>query len=75
MKKMMSEYPWYWWALAAVSIIGTVLNVWKLEVCFVIWMVCNGCWLGLHIRMKHWPRVLVDAVYFGLAIYGIFAWS
>lgn len=63
-----------WWAVAVVSIIGTVLNVLKCPWCFAIWSVTNLAWMVVHIRKRLYPQAALFGVYLVLAVWGLVAW-
>lgn len=58
----------------AIALCGTVLNCKKIMACFCLWAVANAMWFGWDVRSGLWPRAILDAVQFGLAIYGIYEW-
>lgn len=62
------------WALAVISLIGTVLNVKKIKYCFYIWTVSNILWLTYDLYIGLYSRALLDVVHLGLALWGIYAW-
>ena len=63
------------WALTAVSLIGTVLNVKKIKYCFYIWTVANILWLAYDIYTGLYSRAVLDAVHLCFAVWGIIAWG
>jgi nicotinamide riboside transporter PnuC len=65
----------YSWILAALSITGTVFNVKKKAVCFYLWATGEIFWMILDFRNNQYGRVFLDAVHFGMAIWGIFSWK
>ncbi len=62
------------WVLTAVSLTGTVLNVKKIKYCFYIWTASNASWFIYDLYIGLYSRAVLDAVYLGLAIWGIYAW-
>ena len=62
------------WALTALSLLGTVLNVKKLRCCFYLWTVANILWLIYDIYIGLYSRALLDTVQLGFAIWGIIEW-
>ena len=62
------------WALAVISLIGTVLNVKKIKYCFYIWTVSNTLWLAYDLYIGLYSRALLDVVHLALALWGIYAW-
>lgn len=63
------------WALAALSIIGTVLNIKKNRASFVIWMVTNSCWAIYDFSIGAYAQGAVFLVYFYLAVWGVIEWA
>ena len=57
------------------AVIGTVLNNQRRRACFYIWLVSNASSLGCHVAMGAYSFALRDAIFFGLAIHGLFAWQ
>jgi len=62
------------WILAALSIVGVVLNIYKNPLCFWIWAFTNFSWIIIDWRAKIYGQAFLFAVYFILAIWGIMAW-
>jgi len=63
------------WIMTGLSIIGTILNIKKLKICFLFWLPTNVFWIIYDIYKGAYPQAVVFAVYFGLAIYGIIEWG
>ncbi len=62
------------WAITAVSLTGTVLNVRKNILCFYLWGVGNIAWLAFDLWSGLFSRAVLDAVQLAFAIWGIIAW-
>jgi hypothetical protein len=62
------------WVVTGLSIIGTVLNIKKKQVSFVIWLFTNTLWLTYDLSIGAYAQSALFAVYVGLAIWGIIAW-
>jgi hypothetical protein len=68
--------------LTVLSIAGVVLNIYKLTICFYLWMGANFGWAILNFTAYRkyreptflWQGILFT-VYFALAIYGIAVWT
>jgi len=63
------------WALAAISLIATFLNARKVRWCFALWIITNAGWSAWHFSIGNHARAVLDACYFGLAIYGWRRWK
>ena len=64
-----------YWATSIAALMGVWLNIQKRVASFWIWSLTNAVWAyadythGLH------AQAVLQAVYFGLSIYGIWRWS
>lgn len=65
----------YGWIVTAICLIGTVLNVKKVQFCFVLWTIGNFLWLILDLYNKVYSRSLLDIIQLVLAIWGYVAWK
>lgn len=63
------------WALTAVSLTGTVLNIRKNIWCFYIWLIGDILWCALDFTSGTYGRALLDFVQVILAICGIVSWK
>lgn len=63
------------WITTAVCLIGTVLNVKKLNACFYLWLLGNILWLCIDIYNGLWSRAILDIVQGILAVWGIIEWK
>lgn len=61
-------------AVVIVGLTGTVLNIRKNRLCFLVWMGSNASLAVGHLAGHHWPLGLQFATYFGLAVWGWFSW-
>jgi len=62
------------WIITILSIIGVILNIYKNKYCFMIWAVTNFAWMVIDYRAGLYSQSLLFAVYFLLAIYGLWKW-
>ena len=62
------------WAVTAVCLAGTVLNVRKNRACFWLWSLGNVAWLAIDLRNDLWSRCVLDLVQLALALWGAYAW-
>jgi len=65
---------WLSYVLAALSLIRTILNIKKIRICFFIWTFTNFSWMVVDIYFKIYAQALLFGVYFGLALWKIYAW-
>ncbi len=63
-----------YWLTAAASLVGVWLNIRKLRSCFAVWLVCNGIWAVADFAHGLPAQAALQAVYFGLSIYGLYSW-
>jgi hypothetical protein len=63
------------WLLSALCLAGTVLNVKKKRICFVLWAVGNAAWLIYDIAIGLYSRAILDAVQLGFAVWGYSEWK
>ena len=62
------------WIVTIMSIIGVYLNIKKLKACFYIWAFTNFSWMLIDFYFGLYSQAFLFAVYFTLAIYGIYEW-
>lgn len=62
------------WITTAICLLGTILNVKKLNFCFYLWLVGNVLWLCIDICNGLWSRAILDIVQGILAVWGIIEW-
>ena len=62
------------WIVTGFSILGTVLNIKKKRICFIIWLITNFAWCIYDFVIRDYPQSFLFLVYVGLAIYGIIEW-
>tara|TARA_Y100000310_G_C20598894_1_gene771964 strand:+ start:577 stop:786 length:210 start_codon:yes stop_codon:yes gene_type:complete len=63
-----------YWILAALSLVGVVLNIKKIRWCFVVWAGTNFAWMVVDIREGSVARGMLMGVYFLLALWGLWEW-
>jgi len=63
------------WLLTLLSLIGVILNIRKRRECFLIWAFSNGSWAVIDYRAGLPEQAALFAVYFLLALYGLYEWS
>lgn len=62
------------WITTAICLLGTILNVKKLKLCFYLWLIGNVLWLCIDINNGLWSRALLDVVQGALAVWGVIEW-
>lgn len=62
------------WITTAICLLGTILNVKKLNTCFYLWLIGNILWLCIDIYNGLWSRAILDIVQGVLAVWGIIEW-
>lgn len=60
----------YTWIATAICIAGTVVNIWRSNWCFLLWIVGEVMWAAFDIRQELYSRFALDALGLGLAILG-----
>ena len=63
------------WSLAALSIVGVVLNIRRRRECFVVWCATNAAWTAVDVIHGVWAQAALQFVYFLLAIWGLMEWK
>lgn len=63
------------WIVAILSIIGVVLNVRQDRRCFYLWTGTNAAWAVVDFSQGLYAQAALFAVYFGLAVWGLYAWK
>jgi nicotinamide riboside transporter PnuC len=57
------------------AIIGTILNIKKMNICFFIWCFTNLAWCVIDFYKGIYFQSLQFFVYFILAIWGLYEWK
>jgi len=65
----------YGWIVTLICLVGTILNVKKIQFCFILWTIGNFLWLILDLYNKVYSRSLLDIIQLLLAIWGYIAWK
>lgn len=63
------------WILFVLSLAGTVFNIYKLRVCFLLWFFSNCAWCLYNYHIGVYSQSALLGVYAGLAVWGWFAWK
>jgi nicotinamide riboside transporter PnuC len=64
-----------YWLTSLAALVGVVLNIKKNVACFYVWAVTNAVWSYVDYQQDILAQAALQAVYFGLSIYGIWAWT
>ena len=62
------------WIITGFSLVATVANIHKAKWCFYIWVATNAAWTVIDLNAGIYSQASLQAVYCGLAVYGIFRW-
>jgi len=63
------------WIVSGFALIGVILNIYKRQSCFVIWIFTNFAHCIYCFHKTAYPQSALFAVYFGLAIWGVIKWK
>jgi nicotinamide riboside transporter PnuC len=62
-------------AATIIAIAGVILNNRRRLECFYLWFVSNGLSLAVHACCGLWAMTARDAVFFILAVHGLYSWK
>lgn len=62
------------WSLAIFNIFGSILNVKKMSVSFLIWTIGNVVWIYVDAKMGSFPRVALDVINLWTSTWGLITW-
>ena len=63
-----------YWMTAAASLLGVILNIRHDRRCFVLWLFSNVSWTIADFTHGLPSQAVLQAVYAGLSIYGLWRW-
>lgn len=63
------------WITAIASLVGVWLNIRRHVACFWIWTGTNVIWTVIDLQAGIYAQATLQAVYVGLALYGLWSWS
>ena len=63
------------WILSGMSIIGAILNVFYLPVCFIIWTIASLAWIWYNVKMRTWAQVPMWVVFTATNVWGYYMWT
>ena len=64
----------FYWILAALSLVGVVLNIHKRRAGFAVWMGTNAAWAVIDWQSGLYAQSALFVVYFVLAVWGWVRW-
>jgi len=64
-----------YWLVTAASLVAVVLNIRRHVACFWIWTVTNASWAAIDYAHGLHAQAALQAVYFGLSVWGLHQWS
>lgn len=64
-----------WWAVTAVCFAGTLLNIKKRRVCFILWGVGNVIWFVLDMHTGLYSRAALDTMQLATCVFGYKTWT
>ena len=70
----MSTFEALKWLTALASLAGVILNIRRNRLCFYVWACTNAAWTAIDCWHQVWAQAALQAVYCGLAVWGMFAW-
>jgi len=62
------------WAIAAASLAGVVLNIYKHRACFALWLASNSAWAVVDFAHGLPAQGTLQVVYAGLSVWGWRKW-
>lgn len=62
------------WTTSLISLVGVVLNIYKLRACFVLWLITNAVWAIVDFSHGITSQGALQTVYCALAVWGILKW-
>lgn len=63
------------WLVTVASIIGTVANIYQRRWCFWVWLITNLAWATFDAWIGAYAQATLQAVYAGLAVWGLIQWA
>jgi len=66
---------YFTWIVAAIALVGVVLNIRKDPRCFILWGFTNYAWAYVDLFKGIYAQALLQLVYFFLSVYGYMTWK
>lgn len=60
---------------SALSILGSILNIKKMNISFFIWTICNIFWIVWDVINGFTSRIIMDSFYLLTSIWGLISWT
>lgn len=71
----MNCFTIFTWVLTAITIFGTFLNARQIKSGFIVWGICNMCWMGVDFGRGIYAQACLYIVFIGFNIYGYLQWK
>lgn len=62
----------YCWIATIICITGTIINVKRINLCFLLWVVGDIMWVIYDVGQTLWSRTMLDLLGLGLAVWGAY---
>ncbi len=62
------------WLIAAIALVGVVLNVWGKWQGFLFWLISNAWWCGYNYVSNEYAQSVLFGAFWFLSLYGIYKW-
>jgi nicotinamide riboside transporter PnuC len=62
------------WVIMGLSLAGTILNVKKKRICFILWGISNAVWVVVDFQKGIPQQAILQAVYLLISIWGLVEW-
>jgi len=62
------------WVLTALSVFGVVLNIHRIQLCFVVWSITNTSWAIIDFRAGLYQQSALFVLYLLLSLWGLIKW-
>ena len=60
--------------VSAIAVFGNILNVKRMQICFLVWLLCNIFWLIFDLNQKSYSRSILDLVNLFTSLWGTINW-
>lgn len=62
------------WTATVLTLVGVILNIKRIRVCFIIWLVGNCLWFYMFITTQVWGMAICQAVFCATCVWGWHEW-